>query len=442
MIGKKEKTTAIVIIGLVLLATILWYFGVWSYILPKPPEEKINPELLKKTGPVDVMVYLVSTPNPVVVGQLEEVGLEVRFKFSNWVSGTIDASKLKELAEIPQVVYIDMIRESYEVKHSPLSMVRDHIKTPGDVTGKGITIAVIDGGNIGGIDCKDLRDINPGWTGTCIQKECDDVSCAEPSTIVGRSHALGVGEIITFLAPDVNIVSYAVFDPCDEKYNTSTDRSVCRTIALELAVNDIKATDIKIISMSLGWFTPGATTMDCKSSNQPEKTMISAYDSGILPVVAAGNCGSGDPDPRCGSFRSITSPACVPGKVLAVGSVSISNAWSPFSSEGPSYYEGRQYDKPDVVGVGEDVLLMAYGNASTSGTSFSTPEVSAVSALILEANGALSPSQVFNTIITSTVDICDTGFDYKCGNGLVQADEAVNKARTFGIISAIPNLFK
>jgi subtilisin family serine protease len=151
-----------------------------------------------------------------------------------------------------------------------------------------------------------------------------------------------------------------------------------------------------IVSSSLGyteWYTD-----DDFDSNTAISTIAAdlAAARGILVVNAAGNAGCGN-----GDIRLI-----VPAdgdSVLTVGASTFEGERAPFSSCGPTT-DGRI--KPDVLAPGQDVwtALPNTGEYQTGdGTSFATPIVSGLCALLLEQDPTLTPYELIN-LLRSTAD--------------------------------------
>ena len=115
----------------------------------------------------------------------------------------------------------------------------------------------------------------------------------------------------------------------------------------------------------------------------------------------------------------MTSPGNSPF-ALTVGAVDDNNEWACFS--------GGQTEpsvKPDVVAPGVDVTV---GNASFSGTSFSTAFAAGASALMLQANPSLTPYQVKKIWRESALGLGQEGADEKYGWGLLNVSKALQAA--------------
>jgi hypothetical protein len=139
-----------------------------------------------------------------------------------------------------------------------------------------------------------------------------------------------------------------------------------------------------------------------------------AVELGVVVVTAVGN-------ERQELWEHIIAPS--DGfYVLAVGAVTSEGNLASFSSPGPTA-DGRI--KPEVCALGVDNWLAAndlggsdiYGRGD--GTSFATPLVAGVCALLLEANPAWTPLQVY-AALTSTAGQSDSP-DNDYGWGIVNA---------------------
>jgi regulation of enolase protein 1 (concanavalin A-like superfamily) len=85
-------------------------------------------------------------------------------------------------------------------------------------------------------------------------------------------------------------------------------------------------------------------------------------------------------------------------------------------------------NKPNFTAV-DGVSNTFFGNGNNFfGTSAAAPHAAAVAALMLEANSSLTPTQVRNLLVASSIDMLTPGFDFTTGSGLIQADAAVRGA--------------
>ena len=147
-----------------------------------------------------------------------------------------------------------------------------------------------------------------------------------------------------------------------------------------------------------------------------------AADLGVVVVNAAGN-------ERNDPWGHIIAPA--DGfKVIAVGAVDSSGHISSFSSPGPTY-DGRI--KPEVCALGVNTWLAGTDNnenpvyRSGSGTSFATPLVAGVVALLLEAHPDWRPNDVRAALLATASRSTTPDNDY--GWGIVNALAAVQYSK-------------
>jgi subtilisin family serine protease len=144
-----------------------------------------------------------------------------------------------------------------------------------------------------------------------------------------------------------------------------------------------------------------------------------AVDQGVVLVVAAGN-GAG------------VCKIGIPGdaeKVITVNACDKSRNLASFCSTGPTCDDRA---KPDVVAPGVSIYAADAGTSCSdvpmSGTSMSTPHVSGIVALMLDARPSLTPTQVKNVLGYTSTDMGVEGKDLHWGWGIVDAYYAVNQA--------------
>ncbi len=164
-----------------------------------------------------------------------------------------------------------------------------------------------------------------------------------------------------------------------------------------------------------------------------------AVSRGIVVVNAVGNEGNLP-------WRIVTTPGDAE-HVVSVGAVTVTEPpfISVFSSRGPTA-DGRI--KPDVVSPGVTVSLPVPGTASytaNSGTSFATPFVAGLCALILQARPGVSPAGVMDALRKTARDLGDPGPDTSYGWGLANGPAALDWFGTAvegGVVDAVPALFR
>lgn len=262
--------------------------------------------------------------------------------------------------------------------NNPLTMINGVKVLNSDFDGKGILIAVIDGGftNAGFIPALEHLRMRKGIKGTRdfvnmtdFVYDYSDHGTAVMSVLAGR-----ITGVLEGSAPGADYLLLRSEDTGSE-YPMEED---LWTAAAEFA--DSSGADI--ISSSLGYCTFDDPSMDYQYHElDGSRTFITraadiAASKGILVVNSAGN-------ERNLPWKRIVAPSDG-DSVLAVGAVDGYRIISSFSSAGPS--ADRQV-KPDIVaqGVGVTVQVSSEIISRANGTSYSCPVISGMCACIMEA---------------------------------------------------------
>lgn len=145
-----------------------------------------------------------------------------------------------------------------------------------------------------------------------------------------------------------------------------------------------------IISASLNYKDFDGTADDYPYESIDGKTAIVtraaniAASRGILVINSMGNDGPAN--------GSVWPPADSP-HVLGVGAINAAGDIAGFSSRGPTY---DRRTKPDVVAMGSSVYIIRSADAyrTGSGTSFATPQIAGLAALLLQSRPSLHPDTV------------------------------------------------
>jgi subtilisin family serine protease len=167
-----------------------------------------------------------------------------------------------------------------------------------------------------------------------------------------------------------------------------------------------------MMTSSLGyfdWYTPA--DMDGQTALTTVAAGI-AVENGLIVVNAAGNQG---PNPT-----TLIAPADAEG-VITVGAVDVAGQLADFSSRGPTA-DGRI--KPNVCAVGVDDWVVdpatTSGYAQGSGTSYATPMIAGLAALLLQAFPHLGPAEM-RALLTSTASQAgapDDGYGWGIASGV------------------------
>jgi thermitase len=173
-------------------------------------------------------------------------------------------------------------------------------------------------------------------------------------------------------------------------------------------VTDCTGSGAHVISMSLGCAGPVGSTCDNQAMHD---AVTAAYNAGILVVAAAGNSG---PCNNC-----VGLPAAYP-EAVAITCTDANNNFCSFSSQGPEAF----------VSAPGSSIVSTYANSDTSyatlsGTSMSTPHVSAEAALLKTLNPTWDRVNIKSQIQSTATDLGPNGKDDQFGYGLIHYCRAV-----------------
>ena len=232
-------------------------------------------------------------------------------------------------------------------------------------SGAGVVIAMLDAG----------VDTSQAWvSGARVIAMHNYVGLPDPN---GQAHGTATFSLIAAHRPGrlVGAAPAAQFILATTEYTpTETQVEEDHWVA---AVEMAESLGVNIISSSLGYLTfdsgPGYTYQQLNGDiGVTTLAADSAAARGTLVVVAMGNDGPG--------VGTLDTPADAKG-IVAVGATDSGGAIAGFSSRGPTA-DGRI--KPEVVGPGAAVFVAVApaSGAYESGTSFATPLVAGVAALV------------------------------------------------------------
>jgi serine protease AprX len=313
------------------------------------------------------------------------------------------------------------------------------------VTGRGVTVAVVDSGVAAHPDLAgrvvasiDFTSANPQVTTTLSDPGGHGTHVA--GLIAGDGKASGGA--FTGIAPNAQIVSVRVFD--------ANGNAMLSTVlqGLQWIVNNRSTYNIRVANLSFGATPTGSYRTDLMATAVEVLTFAN-----VTVVAAAGNGGSG--------LGTVTTPGYDPF-VITVGAADTTLSLTPsaatvpwWSARGPAPFDG--YDKPDVVAPGRKLIgplaisstlaalyperiVTALGAPlpsyfSMSGTSMSTALVSGTVALMLERNPSLTPRQVKSRLRDTAIELPYTS-DNAMGAGMVNAIAAVGSNTPGGSYTA------
>ncbi len=185
------------------------------------------------------------------------------------------------------------------------------------------------------------------------------------------------------------------------------------------AVERADSVGVDVVSSSLGYHDFDDDSMDYTHNDLDGRTAISsraaeiAASKGMLIIISAGN--SGDDD-----WEKITPPADA-RDILAVGATTFTGEIASFSSIGNTA-DGRV--KPDVTAMGVSVALQAPkgGFDESNGTSYAAPIVAGSVACLRQAFPGVRNTDILNAVRIGSQDYFEpTQF---AGYGLVNCDGA------------------
>ncbi len=192
---------------------------------------------------------------------------------------------------------------------------------------------------------------------------------------------------------------------------------------------------VDVINTSLGYNSFDDPSMDYTYEQMNGATTIItkaaelAFSKGILVVTSIGNSGNSS------SWPYLTAPADGTN-VLSVGATDQSNMKASFSSIGPTS-DGRI--KPELMALGvSPALLNQNGEVihSSNGTSFSSPQVAGLAALIWQSQPTLTNKQLFDLMLSigNRYDNPDNNYGYGIPNYskyITSIDEVAKSIKLF-----------
>ena len=266
------------------------------------------------------------------------------------------------------------------------------------LSGKGVKIAIIDSGvNTSHYDFNQ-ENILQGYN--CIVGEKDVNDCSDNfghgtmvAGIIAAQTDNGLG--ISGIASNAQIIPIKI-----------TDKITFDLSDLLLGLEKAIETDCDIINMSLG-----VTGLDNDAMAVFKELIDKAEKKGKIVIAAAGNTGH--------LGNAVNYPAGF-DNVIGVGAVNEDLTVTEFSQKNKGVF---------VTAPGKNIISLYKSGtiASSDGTSFSAPMVTAVTAVIKEVCPNYSIQDIKNLLMDTSTDAGTEGYDVKYGYGILNVSKIIEE---------------
>ncbi|MBS4534427.1 S8 family peptidase [Clostridium sp. D2Q-14] len=297
-----------------------------------------------------------------------------------------DINNLKNDPDIEFIAYDSKVFAQLDIVNKSINI---DMPRNDNLTGKGVTVAVVDTGLTPHVDLIRPQNRILGFKDFVNHRNTPYDDNGHGTHVAGiiAGNGSASNEKYTGIAPSADLLIVKALDSSGSG-NTS---DIVSAIQWVIETKDVYNT--KILNLSLG--TPANNPYDsCPLAQAVEK----AIQAGLTVICAAGNSGPSKGTILCpGNAPSgITVGAVDDNKTPEINDDLIAS----FSSRGPTN-DGLK--KPDVVAPGVDIMSLSNksssGYISLSGTSMATPIVTGACALLYEKYNDLTPKKIKKMII-------------------------------------------
>ena len=291
-----------------------------------------------------------------------------------------------------QVLAAGMTNDPYSSRQWGMKMVGMEAAWQSGLTGKGVRVAIIDGGvytNTGEFGADRLLAGKSLVGGSTEDSNGHGTFIAG---IIGAAKDNGVG--IAGIAPEVTIIPI----------KTSNDGSMADGVgaqAIRAAVDEFHCDVINYSSGSI------------RLSTGMREAVQYAVSNGVIIVCSTGNDGN----------TQLHYPGALP-ETIGVGSINKGLERSQFSHQNSSIFVTAPGDEVYSIGARGSVY-------SSSGTSFSAPFVTGLAALLKEAHPQMNTDDFKAILQASSYDLGAAGYDKEFGWGLIQVPAAIREAAAY-----------
>ena len=383
-------------------------------------KNKISSEVLEKVEQEDNVRVFVNLKSEIKKGReiaSKDVKKEVsellkgkiKHEFDEKFSAFVSSEDLKELKNNSNIESIEIVGKRYINLQDSVPLVNSSTElwnlqfNSSNITGKGETVCILDTGT--DFTHPDLQ----GKNLTCIIDCITNTTCVENCSITdGNGHGthvagiIGADGTIKGVAPEVNLIAVQV---CNAGGSCNIDDT---ELGIQWCVDNADTYNISVISMSLG-ANCNTNPNDCHNTycnSAPEADEInSAVGNNISVLIATGNQGN---------TTHIAEPSCIQNATPIGGTNKTDGMYSSSNRNNLTLLLAPGLLINSTVPTGGCSFCDASGYKAISGTSMSTPHVSAAFAIInqyrkLEGNAQMTPAEIEDALNDSGKVIYDSG---------------------------------